>query len=211
MLVAAAATTALNMAQPPQGGAPRAWSVAPLRMDGAAHHAPAIALGAASSLLALTAQRRHSLLNAALCGIAFGMGLAISGMSYSDKVSSFLDVGCYAGAWDPSLAFVMGGGLIGSALGYQYSLRLPAPVLAAKFSLPSRTDVDSRLIFGSALFGAGWALGGMCPGPALANLMLPAFGFDITRTGVPFVAAMAAAAAFSEVAFPEQQAKPKKR
>jgi uncharacterized membrane protein YedE/YeeE len=105
----------------------------------------------------------------------------------------------------------MGGGLIGSALGYQYSLRLPAPVLAPKFSLPSRTDVDFRLVFGSALFGAGWALGGMCPGPALANLMLPAFGLDITRTGVPFVAAMAASAALSEVAFPEQQAKSKKR
>ena len=211
MVVAAAATTALNVAQPPAGGVPRVWSIAPLRMDGAAHHAPAIALGAVSALLALTAQQGHSMFNAALCGVTFGMGLAISGMSYSDKVSGFLDVGCYAGPWDPSLACVMGGGLVGSALGYQYSLRLPAPVLAPKFSLPSRSDVDFRLLFGSALFGTGWALGGMCPGPALANLMLPAFGLDITRTGVPFVAAMAAAAAAAEIAFPEQQAKAKKR
>ena len=90
-------------------------------------------------------------------------------------------------------------------------MRLPAPVLAPKFSLPSRTDVDTRLLFGSALFGVGWALGGMCPGPALANLMLPAFGLDITRTGMPFVAAMAAAAAAAEIAFPEQQAKSKRR
>ena len=206
MAVGAAATTAINIAQPPLGGPPAAWSVAPLRVHDAAHHAPAIALAVVAGLLALTAQAGHSQLNAVLSGVTFGMGLAISGMSYADKVSGFLDVGCFAGPWDPSLACVMGGGLIGSTLGYQYSLRLPSPVLAPKFALPTRRDVDFRLVFGSALFGAGWALGGMCPGPALANLMLPAFGVDITHTGMPFVAAMAAAAAATEMALPAEGA-----
>ena len=151
------------------------------------------------------------MINAALCGVTFGSGLAVSGMSYTKKVTGFLDVGCYAGPWDPSLAFVMGGGLLGSSLGYIQSLRLKAPVLAPKFSLPIRTDVDFRLLFGSALFGVGWALGGMCPGPALANLMLPAFGIDVTRTGLPFVVAMAVAAAVIDLGFPEKQAKSKKR
>jgi uncharacterized membrane protein YedE/YeeE len=207
MAVGAVATTALNIAQPPRGGAPSAWSVAPLRVDGAAHHAPGIALGGIAALLALTAQQGHALFNAALCGVTFGLGLAISGMSYADKVSGFLDVGCFAGPWDPSLACVMGGGLVGSSLGYQYSLRLPSPVLAPKFALPTRRDVDMRLIVGSAFFGAGWALGGMCPGPALANLMLPAFGIDVTHTGLPFVAAMAAAAAAADIAFPAEAPK----
>jgi uncharacterized membrane protein YedE/YeeE len=215
MAVGAITTTALNIAQPPSDGAPSAWSVAPLRVDDAAHHTPAIALGAVAALLALTAQAGHSLFNAALCGVTFGLGLAISGMSHAEKVAGFLDFGCFAGPWDPSLACVMGGGLVGSGLGYQYSLRLPSPVLALKFALPTRKDVDAPLLIGAALFGAGWALGGMCPGPALANLSLPAFGVDITRTGAPFVAAMAVAAAVSEIAFPAEAtpkaAKPTKK
>lgn len=211
MVVGAAATTVIHMVEQPKGEAPRTWSVAPLRVNEMAHHWPAMALAAVSALLALTAQEGYSLINAALCGVTFGNGLAISGMSFTNKVTGFLDVGCYAGPWDPSLAFVMGGGLVGSTLGYFHSLRQKAPVLAPKFSLPSRTDVDFRLLFGSALFGVGWALGGMCPGPALANLMLPAFGLNITRTGVPFVVAMAAAAVVTDIGFPEKQAKSKRR
>jgi len=213
MAVAAAATTALHVAQPPREGVPAAWSVAPLRMDDTAHHAPSLALGAVAALLGLTAQRGHALINAALCGVTFGLGLALSGMCHTEKVVGFLDAGCFGGAWDPSLAFVMGGGLVGSSLGYQYSRHLSTPVLAPGFSLPCRTDIDLRLVFGSAVFGAGWALGGMCPGPALANLVLPAFGVDISRSAGPFVLAMAAAAVAVDVAFPAETkpAKPKKR
>ena len=200
------ATVALH-ALSPRAAPGAAWAMAPLRAD-SAPHAPALALATVAVLLGVTTQAGHARLNALLCGVTFGAGLGISGMSHPGKVAGFLDVTASGGAWDPSLACVMGGGLVGSALGFQASRRLAAPLLAPKFALPTRSDVDARLLLGSALFGAGWAIAGMCPGPALANLCLPAFGVDISRTVAVFVAAMAAAMAAVDVALPPACAAP---
>lgn len=101
-----------------------------------------------------------------ICGLIFGVGLAVSGMLNPSKVSAFLDL---AGAWDPSLAFVMGGGLAVNAL-FFHLLKRPSPYLAERFSLPTLTRLDKPLLIGAALFGIGWALGGLCPGPAIASL-----------------------------------------
>jgi len=108
---------------------------------------------------------------ALLCGLLFGAGLAVSGMTNPAKVLAFLDV---AGAWDPTLAFVMGGALIVSALGYQLARRRPRAWLGPAFGIPTATRIDARLIGGAALFGVGWGLVGLCPGPALADLGLAA-------------------------------------
>ena len=122
-------------------------------------------------------------LAALLCGLVFGAGLAISGMADPARVLGFLDV---AGAWDPTLAFVMGGAVAVSALGYAVSRRRARPWLAAAFAIPTRRDVDASLVAGATLFGVGWGLVGLCPGPALA---------DLARSSAPvwsFVAAMVA-------------------
>ena len=116
-------------------------------------------------------------------GALFGAGLATSDMTNPVKVQNFLDV---AGSWDPSLAFVMGGALVVSALGYQAARRRAAPWLGPRFELPTRMDLDLPLILGSALFGVGWGLGGFCPGPALAGLLQGVGGVYL------FVAAMLA-------------------
>ena len=188
-----ATTAAMRVLSPPSGAVPLPpLTLAPLRVAPGAH-LPALALAAFTALISLTAMRGHALVNALLCGITFGVGLAQSGMTDPRKVSNFLDVTGLAGSpWDPSLALVMGGGLLGSAIGYQASLRLPAPLLAPAFTLPTRRDLDARLLGGSALFGTGWAVCGMCPGPALANLSLPLFGISITSTAGPFCVSMAA-------------------
>lgn len=104
---------------------------------------------------------------AALCGIVFGAGLAVSGMTNPAKVLGFLDV---AGHWDPTLLCVMAGALAVTAAGYQLARRSARPWLAAQFALPTRRDLDRDLILGAALFGVGWGLVGLCPGPALAGL-----------------------------------------
>jgi hypothetical protein len=104
---------------------------------------------------------------ALLCGVVFGAGLAISGMTNPAKVLAFLDV---AGAWDPTLLFVMGGALAVSSLGYALVRLRPKPWLAAGFAIPTRRDLDAQLVGGAVLFGVGWGLVGVCPGPALANL-----------------------------------------
>jgi hypothetical protein len=117
-----------------------------------------------------------------LAGLLFGAGLAISQMINPAKVLAFLDV---AGAWDPSLAFVMLGAVVVTALGYRFVLRQPKPLLDDKFSVPARTDVDGRLVIGAAIFGVGWGLGGYCPGPAIASI-----GFGAMET-VVFVIFMA--------------------
>jgi len=116
-------------------------------------------------------------------GLLFGVGLTVSGMVQPLKVVGFLDV---VGAWDPTLALVMGGALAVTALAFPQILRRARPLWAASFSLPTRQDVDARLLAGAAIFGVGWGLGGFCPGPALASLALGAPGAWI------FAAAMAA-------------------
>jgi uncharacterized membrane protein YedE/YeeE len=102
-----------------------------------------------------------------LIGLVFGVGIAISGMANPAKVLNFFDI---AGTWDPSLAFVMGGALAVTFVGYRYVLKRPAPLLSETFQLPTRRDLDLPLIGGSAIFGIGWGIAGFCPGGALPAL-----------------------------------------
>lgn len=99
-----------------------------------------------------------------LIGLVFGIGISISGMANPAKVLNFFDV---AGSWDPSLAFVMGGALITTMIGYRYVLKRPVPVLDEKFQIPTRRDLDLPLVAGSAVFGIGWGIAGFCPGGAI--------------------------------------------
>lgn len=124
---------------------------------------------------------------ALFCGIVFGLGLAVSGMIDPAKVIGFLD---FAGAWDPTLAFVMGGALLVTVPAFRLVLKRPSPVLADSFSLPARSSLDGRLLGGAALFGLGWGLVGFCPGPAVAALA-PALLTGITPV-FTFVGAMLA-------------------
>lgn len=102
-----------------------------------------------------------------IAGVLFGLGLAVSGMVNPAKVIGFLDV---AGKWDPSLAFVMGGAVLVTAFTFRLVLRRPAPIFSDVFHLPAKNDLDGRLITGAAIFGVGWAMAGLCPGPALASI-----------------------------------------
>jgi len=105
-----------------------------------------------------------ALVVAYVAGLLFALGLALGGMTQPAKVLGFLDV---AGAWDPSLAFVMAGAVAVHALGYRLVARRRSPLFAASFALPTRTDLEPRLVGGGVLFGVGWGLSGYCPGPAL--------------------------------------------
>ncbi len=107
------------------------------------------------------------ILGGLIAGLLFGVGLTISGMINPAKVIGFLDV---FGAWDPSLAFVMLGGVAVTAVGYRTVLRRSQPLFEPGFTLPTRRDIDLPLLLGAGLFGIGWGLGGYCPGPALAGL-----------------------------------------
>ncbi len=104
---------------------------------------------------------------ALFCGLIFGWGLLISEMVQPAKVLGFLDV---FGAWDPSLAVVMAAALTVSVPGFMLVRRQTRPILTAQTVWPAKTDIDRPLVIGSALFGAGWGLVGLCPGPALENL-----------------------------------------
>ena len=106
-------------------------------------------------------------IGALVAGTLFGLGLALSGMMNPAKVIGFLDI---FGVWDPTLAFVMGGGLMVSLPGFWLVRRRKAPLLDAGFQLPTKKDIDGRLIAGALLFGAGWGIAGFCPGPAVAAL-----------------------------------------
>ena len=105
---------------------------------------------------------------ALLAGTVFGLGLAVSGMINPAKVLGFLDV---AGAWDPTLLFVMCGALAVTMPAFRYVLKRGQPWFAPGFALPGKADLDPRLIAGAALFGIGWGLVGLCPGPAVAGLV----------------------------------------
>lgn len=112
------------------------------------------------------------LVNFAL-GLLFGAGLVVSGMADPAKVLNFLDL---YGTWDPSLAFVMGGAVVVAFVGYRLVLTRDKPIIGSSFHLPTRNDIDIRVIAGPAIFGIGWGLGGFCPGPALTALGLGAPG-----------------------------------
>jgi uncharacterized membrane protein YedE/YeeE len=117
------------------------------------------------------------------CGFIFGLGLLVSGMVQPAKVLAFLDI---FGAWDPSLAIVMGVALIVTYTGYSLAHGHGAPVLAERSLWPTATNIDARLILGSVLFGVGWGLVGLCPGPAIEALV------SLSPAVIVFVLAMAA-------------------
>ena len=108
-----------------------------------------------------------------ITGLVFGLGLVISGMANPAKVLNFLDL---AGTWDPSLVFVMGGAVTVTFVGYRLAWHRKQPLLESRFELPTRTDLNPRLMAGAAVFGLGWGLSGYCPGPALTALSLAAPG-----------------------------------
>jgi uncharacterized membrane protein YedE/YeeE len=130
---------------------------------------------------------------ALLAGLLFGIGLLISGMTDPAKVRAFLDL---FGKWDPSLALVMMGGIVVHCGTMRLVLRRSAPVFASSFDLPKKQDITAPLLLGSATFGVGWGLAGVCPGPAIvclgsfgvapfAFVLSMILGMAITRAGWP--------------------------
>ena len=134
-------------------------------------------------------------LSAFVSGLLFGLGLISSQMVDPAKVLGFLDV---FGNWDPSLAFVMGGAVAVSSLGYLIARRRGMPFLAPRLEIPAGRELDPRLIGGAALFGIGWGLVGLCPGPALTALTFGPWQVFV------FVAAMTAGMALFRVGAPDR-------
>ncbi|MDY7575457.1 YeeE/YedE family protein [Actimicrobium sp. CCI2.3] len=123
------------------------------------------------------------LLSALLCGLVFGLGLILSGMTDPTKVIGFLDL---AGNWDPSLGLVMGGAVAVGLITFRFSARRTKAFLGDAMHIPTARQLDRRLVLGGITFGVGWGLAGYCPGPALASLASGGF------QAVLFVAAMLA-------------------
>ncbi len=119
---------------------------------------------------------------ALVAGSFFGAGLLISGMTDTTKVQGWLDV---FGNWDPTLAFVMGGAILPMLVAWQLT-RNRSPLVGGDFPTPPRPELDRRLIVGSVLFGMGWGLAGLCPGPAMASITYGGVG------GIVFLVAMIA-------------------
>ena len=132
----------------------------------------------------------RQILGALAAGLLFGAGLTLSQMVNPAKVMNFLDL---AGHWDPSLAFVLAGATGTAMLGFRLVRRRAAPLFAETFQLPSAQAIDRPLVTGAALFGIGWGLAGLCPGPALAGLALISSGL------APFLLAMLAGMALFHV------------
>jgi uncharacterized protein len=124
------------------------------------------------------------------CGLLFGIGLLVSGMAQPAKVLNFLDL---FGRWDPSLAVVMAAALAVSGLGYALAKRRPRPLFAPRGMWPSKSDIDAPLVVGSGLFGTGWGLVGLCPGPALVDVA------TFSPPVIVFVIAMAAGMVLHDV------------
>ncbi|HBS49271.1 MAG TPA: hypothetical protein DEA05_03905 [Rhodobacteraceae bacterium] len=121
------------------------------------------------------------LILSALAGALFGAGLFVSGMTDTTKVQGWLDV---FGNWDPTLAFVMGGAIVPMFIAWRLMRRQAAPLSGGSFPAPPAPQIDHRLVIGSVIFGMGWGLAGLCPGPALASLSYGGIG------GLVFFAAM---------------------
>lgn len=111
----------------------------------------------------------YILLAALLSGLLFGIGALVSGMANPAKVLSFFDI---AGNWDPSLALVMASALAVTLIGYRILFKRSAPMLSTEYVLPVRVDIDRPLILGAMIFGIGWGLGGLCPGPAVSAVLI---------------------------------------
>jgi uncharacterized membrane protein YedE/YeeE len=131
----------------------------------------------------VTRARVLELASAFAAGLVFALGLGVAGMTRPSKVIAFLDP---SGRWDPSLALVMGAAVAVTLGSFVLVLRRASPVLASRFLLPAARGLDARLFFGSAVFGAGWGLSGICPGPAVVSLVTAAWPLAL------FAAAMAA-------------------
>ncbi|MYM25023.1 YeeE/YedE family protein [Duganella sp. FT135W] len=125
-----------------------------------------------------------------LAGLIFGIGLIISGMANPAKVLGFLDL---AGKWDPSLMFVMGGAIGVGFFAFLWAKSRKTTLLGAEMKLPTATQIDRRLVIGSAMFGIGWGIAGFCPGPALVGV-----GMGLPKA-IIFVAAMLAGMALYEL------------
>lgn len=110
---------------------------------------------------------------ATIAGGLFGSGLFVSGMTDTIKVQGWLDV---FGDWDPTLAFVMGGAIMPMILAWYLTTRRNGPIVGGSFPAPARPELDRNLVLGSVIFGAGWGLAGLCPGPAIASLSYGGFG-----------------------------------
>ncbi len=128
------------------------------------------------------------MISATTAGLLFGIGLVVSRMIDPAKVLGFFDV---AENWDPSLAFVMGGAVAVTALGFPFVLKRPRPVLSDAFHLPTSKDIPFNLILGSTLFGIGWGLVGVCPGPVIAAL-----GLGNWQSGLFFAAMLTGSGVF---------------
>jgi uncharacterized protein len=135
----------------------------------------------------------QKLLLALLSGLLFALGLVVSGMTQPGKVIGFLDLHglgqgitwqARPGLWDPSLALVMGGALLVTLIAFAITPKRGKPWFDRRFDLPTRNDIDAKLVIGSALFGIGWGLAGYCPGPGLASLLIG------SRDAIIFVVAM---------------------
>jgi uncharacterized membrane protein YedE/YeeE len=122
------------------------------------------------------------LIAALAAGILFGFGLSVAQMIDPAKVVGFLDL---FGQWDPSLAFVMGGGLLVNAILTPLILKQSKPIYAELFQVPTRSDIDPRLVVGGGIFGIGWGLAGYCPGPMLTSLSF--FNADIVTIVVAYL------------------------
>ena len=114
---------------------------------------------------------QHTLLHliVLLSGLLFGLGLGLSQMIDRERVLGFLDI---TGRWDPTLLFVLGGAVTVTVIAFRFILRLPHPILATQFRLPTQQDIDLPLVLGAAIFGIGWGIAGYCPGPAIVALIL---------------------------------------
>jgi uncharacterized membrane protein YedE/YeeE len=131
------------------------------------------------------------LIAALAVGLIFGLGLILSGMADPAKVQNFLDP---LGQFDPSLAFVMAGAIAVTATGYRLILQRPKPLASPAFHLPTKSEIDTPLVAGAAIFGIGWGLAGFCPGPAIVSLGIGASG---TLVFVLFMLVGMAAAAWA--------------
>lgn len=136
----------------------------------------------------MTAATRRALA-ALAAGLLFGAGLVISGMTRPEKVIAFLDV---TGDWDPSLAFVMIGAIGVHLIAYRLVKKRRSPLLGGDFSVPSRRDIDARLVGGAFVFGLGWGISGICPGPGVVSLV------SLAPSALLFVLAMIVAIAITD-------------